>query len=344
MRLWLHIGLPKTGTTFLQTTLLKNRAALLEQGILYPMAGLVSAGHMLFAPGVLSEQRKQLSDVSRLLDRARPELWDALAEEVREANPNSVILSTEYFTEAENLIALKRLCDKVTANVAVIVYLRRQDDYVEAGWSQAVKAGMTAEPLNLRQYDPRCDWQLFLDRWAAMFGRNALHVRVYGKAVRSTGIVNDFASIVGFDASTFDQQSSDRNERLHDAVLDYRRIENALGMMDSDLAQRASLRLGGKPLPMPMVDALHNVRAQFLACFAESNAVVARDYLGRANGQLFDEEENGNGAKEPPSAEWALGALIATSWTEMNRELQAMRDELTNLRRDLDAIKPNLRG
>ena len=37
-RVFLHIGLPKTGTTFLQTTMWHNRAQLEAQGFLYPGA------------------------------------------------------------------------------------------------------------------------------------------------------------------------------------------------------------------------------------------------------------------------------------------------------------------
>ena len=35
-RVILHIGLPKTGTTYLQTLFAANRSALAEQGIYYP--------------------------------------------------------------------------------------------------------------------------------------------------------------------------------------------------------------------------------------------------------------------------------------------------------------------
>ena len=35
-RVYVHVGLPKTGTTFLQTTMWHNRAQLAAQGFLYP--------------------------------------------------------------------------------------------------------------------------------------------------------------------------------------------------------------------------------------------------------------------------------------------------------------------
>ena len=35
-RVFLHVGLPKTGTTYVQTVLWRNRAALAEQGLVYP--------------------------------------------------------------------------------------------------------------------------------------------------------------------------------------------------------------------------------------------------------------------------------------------------------------------
>ena len=35
-RVYLHIGAPKTGTTYLQEVLFTNRARLAEHGVLYP--------------------------------------------------------------------------------------------------------------------------------------------------------------------------------------------------------------------------------------------------------------------------------------------------------------------
>jgi hypothetical protein len=35
-RVYLHIGAPKTGTTYLQEVLFRNRARLAEHGVLYP--------------------------------------------------------------------------------------------------------------------------------------------------------------------------------------------------------------------------------------------------------------------------------------------------------------------
>lgn len=46
--LFLHIGLPKTGTTLIQTYCAQNRKVLARHGILYPKAGLPGLGR--FAP------------------------------------------------------------------------------------------------------------------------------------------------------------------------------------------------------------------------------------------------------------------------------------------------------
>ncbi len=73
-RVFLHVGLPKTGTTYLQTLLWDNRDELLRQGVLLP--GGSSRDH-LWASGAVREDPH--------LPRRSPEApaaWDRLVEEI----------------------------------------------------------------------------------------------------------------------------------------------------------------------------------------------------------------------------------------------------------------------
>ncbi len=90
-KVYLHIGLPKTGTTYLQSVLWANKPQLVEQGVLLP--------------GNSSRQHMQASVVVRehpgLPNRAPEvrEAWDRIVEEVNEW-PETALISHEFFGSA----------------------------------------------------------------------------------------------------------------------------------------------------------------------------------------------------------------------------------------------------
>ena len=65
--LYLHIGLPKTGTTSIQNYLFENREALMQRGVCYPKP-LASVGHhaeaLLFFEGEASRDHLPLASTS----------------------------------------------------------------------------------------------------------------------------------------------------------------------------------------------------------------------------------------------------------------------------------------
>lgn len=81
-RILLHVGTPKTGTSYLQDVLFGNRERLLEQGVLYPADRFDE--HFLAA-----------LDLMRLrwggLEREAVGAWDRLAQRVREHDGTSII-------------------------------------------------------------------------------------------------------------------------------------------------------------------------------------------------------------------------------------------------------------
>ena len=86
-----HVGLPKTGTTYLQTLLWNNEAELNEQGVLLPGT---SVREHLWASGVVREDPK--------IDRRGPDAagaWDRLVADIN-AWPGTAIVSHEFFAAA----------------------------------------------------------------------------------------------------------------------------------------------------------------------------------------------------------------------------------------------------
>ena len=131
----LHVGTPKTGTSYLQDVLFQNRTRLLRQGVLYPAERFDA--HFLAA-----------LDLMRLrwggLEREAVGAWDRLAAEVREHDGTAIIsheiLATASRTQVQR--ALKSLGHEPGgggAEVHLIISVRDLVRQIPAEWQENVK-------------------------------------------------------------------------------------------------------------------------------------------------------------------------------------------------------------
>ena len=83
--------------------------------------------------------------------------------------------------------------------VEIVVYLRRQDLFMESRYVQSVKSGLTitfAEYLKLHGGN-HLDWHHLVTAYAGAFGKNNVIVRVYDRQeLKERDIVADFLDIV----------------------------------------------------------------------------------------------------------------------------------------------------
>ena len=98
-RVLLHVGAPKTGTSFVQDILFTHREALREQGILYPAER--EDAHFLAALDLMDLPWGGL-------EKQAPGAWDRLADEVR-AWPGTSIISHEILGRASRISVARAL-------------------------------------------------------------------------------------------------------------------------------------------------------------------------------------------------------------------------------------------
>ena len=136
-RVFLHIGAPKTGTTYVQDRLGRNAKSLAKHGINFPTRSpLVSPGlfHFRAALDVLGQ------------DWGGPEghakgAWPALAKKVRRLS-GTVIISHEILAPAAPEV-IDRIVDDLGADTEVHVVYTARDlaRSLPAGWQESVKQG-----------------------------------------------------------------------------------------------------------------------------------------------------------------------------------------------------------
>jgi hypothetical protein len=131
-RVLLHVGTPKTGTSFVQHLLFSNRETLAQQGVLYPVDR--PDAHFLAALDLMEMQWGGL-------EKQAVGAWDRLAEQVREWT-GTVIISHEilaHASAAQIRRALASLGGPDETELHVVLSARDLARQIPAEWQENVK-------------------------------------------------------------------------------------------------------------------------------------------------------------------------------------------------------------
>lgn len=337
-QVWIHVGLPKTGTSAVQSTFAREREGLRRQGLLYPHTGEIGGGHARLAWPLLTPERQARGDILEHLSAQQGQsLWEELRREIEDSPCRKVFISTEYLSEVEPKIIAQHL-HGLDAEVRILVYLRRQDELIESGYNQQVKAGLTSELFRVPQYLADYDYEKRLATWAAAFGRANVTARRYDTSVARMGVVQDIGAVVGVEVSGFKVSTSTSNPSLHPAVVEVQRLANLVGMTSAPPIEALQARLGALPGRSGQGFLTSDQRREILQTYAESNATVARDYFDDPDGQLFaaPDAEAADVPREIPDE--SLPFLLALlMWQAHTSEIDVLRREIEQLRRQFDA-------
>ena len=141
-RVYLHVGAPKSGTTYLQRVLDANRGALETNGTL--LVGRRHLDRIHAAMAVRDDPR-----LAELPESART-AWTRLVREIAEWSGPSAVLSYELFAVASADQAAAALADLAAYDVHVVVTARDLGRSLVSAWQERLKFGLTT-PLE--------DWQ-----------------------------------------------------------------------------------------------------------------------------------------------------------------------------------------
>ena len=131
--LFLHIGLPKSGTSFVQSLLADNRLPLKASGTIYPF---VRPECMFHAAVEVRRQHEYWGLPHELIDGT----WDALLRRVR-AFGGAGIISHEVLAAADADQVARVLRDTADLELHVVVTARDLARQVTAHWQESVKNG-----------------------------------------------------------------------------------------------------------------------------------------------------------------------------------------------------------
>lgn len=129
-RVYVHIGLPKTGTTYLQELLWHNRNLAAERGLLYP--GYVHAAHFHAAVDLQPQRYRDW------LEPLAAGAWDRLVAHVQSWQGTSII-SSELFATASAAQVDRALATLAFAEVHIICTARDLARQIPSAWQENIR-------------------------------------------------------------------------------------------------------------------------------------------------------------------------------------------------------------
>jgi len=307
---YLHIGTQKTGTTFIQNFLLKNREQLLDKGFLFPLSG-IPKGQGVIGSSCRYSQHNLVWELNKDKNKAydpRHGGWEEVHREIDFIQPGNVILSSELFYEAKlNYDQLSIIKDYLFSyKVKIIVYLRRQDDYFKSWYCQAIKAGVCGDDISqfISQLKSYGDYYKMIDLWQELFGKENIIIRVYEKEQLKGCLIDDFLNQIHLNRDNCELNYPNFSNISPSAkTIKTMRLLNKIAIQRMSIQRRKVRQIYFKfliadTLFAKMIKKVPDFlisnellstqeRIALLKEFEESNQKVAQEYLGRQDGKLF---------------------------------------------------------
>jgi hypothetical protein len=353
----LHVGLPKTGTSFLQGVLRGNAEVLERHGVRLPddakTQGPTQSQQLFLAVLYLTERSETWGRSADAGQRA----WGRISADVRRRGGTTVI-SSETLCLATDEQIRRILADLVGVEVDVVVTVRDPARQVPAEYQEGVKhgrrmsypkfldtilseeeAGGAKRSSTRRRFWNAQDPVAVLDRWAAHVGPEHCHVVTCPPpGAEPTLLWSRMAHVLGVEDVAVDMPPKEVNTSLGAVQIEVlRRLNRRVNRQGNervygDLVKRlyAGTILRGQAgerlrLPVAYADRVRALASGWVAQLAERGYTVSGDL-----GDLVPETSDHDAETRKGAAKMLVSSLDATA--DLLREVERLREENARLR------------
>lgn len=322
MRIVLHIGLEKTGTTSIQVTLRNNRALLAESGINVEQCFLPNAknvvGNSLGLVAATLDGKKKESFLHTHRHRDIPTDFSVYGNSQSATGRfATTVLSSEHLsswvTQEIEVHRLKAFLDQVGAQTVVVAYLRRQDRLAQSLFNEYVKSGGTFSHKNLNRvlspHDQKLKFVDTIKTYAEIFGHKNLIVKEFAKrSLKDNDVVSDFIDVLGAGGLPIERPRSANTSLCLEALYVLSMINDLDSIFgkseESERARKEVRKHGGGKLRL----LTKQTARSFLANFDEANAELSAALL---KPDFFDKSFQDYGGSIDSIDQEKLRALLA---------------------------------
>lgn len=351
--LYLHIGTPKTATTAIQNFCKDNRDILAQMGYCYPIFDFTFPGvgqycnahFLIINPDKYPYADKGIKSLSELF-----QIYD------------NVILSDEriwnngFSYNCWDLLNEHILSQKI--RIKVVVYLRRQDEFLFSWWNQKVKAGtrrfstISWQALITSLPYIQLDYYTVLEKISSYVGKENVIVRIFNKErflnqEPENTVIGDFLRAIDLDySSQYKINKLMRNPSLSFNNLEIKRHINTLADYNKEdntffsnilrsLSEEHAYNHQKSMFSKEELDA-------FLEDYKAGNARIAQEYLGIDN--LFDYSYKAKEKWEPNNKDMPADIikLFASSTLYLLHEINKLQTQLDVQKHHLNNLQYKL--
>jgi hypothetical protein len=290
---YIHIGTHKTGSTTIQNTLSKHAEDLIREKI-----------HYL---GMLQNHARILRAITRYDQNLTSEIANEIENKISviespDVQGHSYILSNEKFT-GDKIISYKNAdiiaktlfeaTKHLRLNVKIIVYIRRQSDFIESTYAQRIFSG---ESYSFQEFVDIVDiysfyWDKLIDAYSHYFGSDNVIVLRYGKTFlpHKNSLINNFGKCVSSNFLEKYDETHFANSGFNRHSLELMRICNKHFSRNDRKFFREVLKEVDENKSFKKYNYLSSeLREELYRHYFDSNENVNRSYFnGAVNGALF---------------------------------------------------------
>lgn len=216
MKLILHIGIEKTGTTSLQSFLTLNKIKLEEAGVYLSSFSAIGHGNNRKLVAYFQDNFDDFHDDFGINDNQSYKDYfkgflDSMSLEIEEAkskkNFKAFIITSEHFHSrlktVEELSKLKSFLDKHFKQIKIICYLREQSSLFLSLYSTYIKSGgyndlEAQRKETVHKENPYYNFKKFLENWEIVFNQENINLNIYEQnKLFKKNICNDFTNLIG---------------------------------------------------------------------------------------------------------------------------------------------------
>ena len=227
MKVFLHIGIPKTGTTAIQKFLWNNREVLIQKNVIYnPFDGIC---HHSLTKAFINRDYSSINSIKCDIDKyLYKKYYYVLSSEMFSIRPfhdrfknawKHGLLYDYSMSEYEDVTGM--YIDSIYRafkdyDVTVVMFVRRQDDFVESFYRQMIKSYIRIDPINfLEQIYPFINYWANVLLWKRYFPTATVDVCRY--ETENGGSVSKFLSLLGCTLNYVNKHQE--NQRLNRDII-----------------------------------------------------------------------------------------------------------------------------
>lgn len=293
--LYIHIGTHKTGTTAIQKFLFDNKVKLIQKNKLC----VLNNHQKLFDLMNIKSENKEIVDELALH-------YNNEINSYKKFNIEKFIISFEglsgsYSNGYKNTQAIANTLKLIVSQlkdiskVKIIVFIRRQDDFVESIYTQQVKEGST---LTFKEFiseftQDNFDWYKFIKAYEYNFEKENTIVKLYDKKylANTSSILSELCSILSIEDNN-EKTIGNVNPGLNRDAIEVKRIMNKYLQDNEKLHLRNILEMTNSKSALEKFSLFETEKQRklFFDQYRESNDLVAKEY--NSSEKLFSEIHN----------------------------------------------------